>query len=135
MAIGEITQNAAGRDGGELLIVADEAHAGPARQRVGDHGVEVQRGGHAGFVDDEQGARVDGVEPVSGRVIGGRGLPAARLCELHEFGDGVGGSVQILAQDFGRPGGGGEPDDVAAGVAPRGGQGGHRGGFAGACRG
>ena len=67
MAIGEITQNAAGRDGGELLIVADEAHAGPARQRVGDDGVEVQSGGHAGFVDDEQGARVDGVEPVSGR--------------------------------------------------------------------
>jgi hypothetical protein len=93
LCLGEVAQDAAGRDGGQLLVVADEAHAGPARQRVPDHGVQVEGAGHAGFVDDEQGVRTDGVEPVSGRIIGGGRWAAAGVGELDQFGDGVGGSA------------------------------------------
>ena len=43
VGVGEIAQNAAGADRRQLLIVADEAHAGAARHRVSDEGVEVRR--------------------------------------------------------------------------------------------
>lgn len=55
VALGQVAQDTAGRDRGQLLVVADEAHAGPAGKGVGDEGVEVCGRGHAGFVDDEQG--------------------------------------------------------------------------------
>ena len=132
VALGQVAQDAAGGDGGQLLVIADQAHAGPARQRVGDEGVEVGGGGHAGFVDDEQGVRTDAVEPCSGGVIGGGGGAVVGVGELDEFGDGVGGGGEVLGQDFGRAGGGGQADDGAATVAPGGRQGGHGGGFAGA---
>lgn len=135
VAIGEVTQDAAGGDGSQLLVITDEAHTGPACQGVGDHDVEIQRGGHTGLVDDQQGVRVDGGEPFSGRIIGGCGFAGAGFGELDEFGDGVGGSVEVGVENFGRTGGGGQPDHVAAGVAPGARQCGHRGGFPGAGRG
>ena len=49
--LGEIAQHTAGREGGQLLVIADEAHAGTARHGVGDEGVEVQCGGHTGLVE------------------------------------------------------------------------------------
>ena len=75
VGVGEVAQDAAGRDGGELLVVADEAHAGPARERVPDDGVEVERGGHAGFIDDEQGVGTDGGEPFRAGSSAGAGGP------------------------------------------------------------
>lgn len=109
VAIGEVTQDAAGGDGSQLLVITDEAHTGPACQGVGDHDVEIQRGGHTGLVDDQQGVRVDGGEPFSGRIIGGCGFAGAGFGELDEFGDGVGGSVEVGVENFGRTGGGASP--------------------------
>ncbi|ETA89981.1 hypothetical protein O984_24670 [Mycobacterium avium 05-4293] len=117
------------------MVIADEAHAGPARERVGDEGIEVGGGGHAGFVDDEQGVATDAVEPLSGGVIGRCRGAVAGVGELDQFGDRVGRGGEVLSQDFSRAGGGCQPDDGAATVAPGGRQGGHGGGFAGAGRG
>ena len=64
----------------------------------------------------------------------GGGPLAGGLGELDEFGDGVGGGAEVLAEDFGRRRGGGKAHDGAAAVAPGGGQGGHGDGFAGAGR-
>ena len=61
----------AGRDRGQLLVVADQAHAGAAGQGVADDGVEVEGRCLAGFVDDEQGVGADRRRTICGRVVGG----------------------------------------------------------------
>lgn len=106
VGLGEVAQDAAGGDGGQLLVIAGEAHAGPARQRVTDEGVQVDGGGDAGFVDDEQGVRTDAGEPFSGGVVGGSGGAAPGVGELDKFGDGVGGCAEVFGQNFGCAGGG-----------------------------
>jgi hypothetical protein len=50
----------------ELVVVADESHAGSPGQCVADDGVQFDGAGFAGFVDDQQGARANGVEPFAG---------------------------------------------------------------------
>ncbi|SIB28659.1 Uncharacterised protein [Mycobacteroides abscessus subsp. abscessus] len=52
--MGDVAQDTAGTDGGELLIVADEHDGGAAAPRMGDEGIEIQGGGHARFVDQDQ---------------------------------------------------------------------------------
>jgi hypothetical protein len=59
VAVFDVAEDAAGADGGELLIIADQPDAGPAVDGVLDGGVEGQGVGHPGFVDDDQGAPVD----------------------------------------------------------------------------
>jgi hypothetical protein len=60
----DVAEDAAGADGGELLIIADQPDTGPAVNGVVDGGVEGQAVGHPGLVDDHQGASVDVRRPV-----------------------------------------------------------------------
>ena len=104
VACGDVADHPAGRDGGQLLVVADQAHAGSARQRVTDDGVKVEGGRFAGFVDDEQRVRADGLEPFAGGIVGGgRGsaAPVGGFGELNEFGHGVGGDAGVFGENFG----------------------------------
>ena len=128
----DVAQHPAGGDRCQLLVVADEPNAGAAGHGVADDGVQFQGAGLAGFVDDEQRVGPDAVEPVPG------GVPVMFrvVVQPHVFGDGVGGGdADLLAQHFGGRGAGREPDDGAAAVFPRPGEGGHRGGLAGPGRG
>ena len=54
--IGRVSEPAAGADFGELVVVADEEHPTASLDLAGDGVFEGADVGHAGFVDDEQGA-------------------------------------------------------------------------------
>ena len=60
----DVAEDAAGADGGELLIITDQPDTRPAVDGVLDGGVEGQGVGHPGLVDDDQGAPVDVRRPV-----------------------------------------------------------------------
>ena len=82
-------EDAAGGDLGQLVMVADQDHLGADLAGVGDDAVEVDGGGHAGFVDHDDVAggergglveleagereRVDGAPSASSRRRGRRG--------------------------------------------------------------
>jgi hypothetical protein len=60
----DVADHAAGADGGQLLIIAEQPNTcAPADGKL-DGGVEGQRVGHPGFVDDDQGRRPDARGPV-----------------------------------------------------------------------
>ena len=88
---GEVAQHSAGRHRRQLMVVADETHARPARQCVVDDGVEFGGGGLPGLVDHDQCGGVDGVEPDPRGVISTARLVRVGAGQLDEFGDGVGG--------------------------------------------
>ena len=123
MGVGDVAEGAAGADGGELLVVTDQPNTAAASDDEVDGGVKGKGVGHPGLVNHNQGRRPNRPGPVGQVVLdGGPG----------EFGEGVGGAADLIAQ----LGGGGrrrrEPDHSAAGFGPGGGEGLHRGGFAGA---
>ena len=148
--VGDVAQDAAGGDRGELPVVADEPHLAAAGGDVVDRGRQIGGGGHAGLVDQDEGLGVDLLHP-RGRsaVVGvphelGQGVgadllptraprpaaagpwpspPAPRVAGL-----GVDGGAEFLGCDRGR----GEADDGAAGVLPGAGEDLHGGGLAGA---
>ncbi len=91
----DVAQDAAGADGGELLVVPDEADAAAGVDDVADDGVEAEGVGHAGFVDDHQRPGPELFDP-AGRV--------AVLEVPGELGDGVRCSVDLLAESGGRNG-------------------------------
>ena len=80
VGVGDVAQDAAGADGGELLVVADEPDLPAPVQDERDGGVEGEGVGHPGLVDDDQGPRPDLVGPL-GQVAGGQGVD--------ELGEGV----------------------------------------------
>jgi hypothetical protein len=119
----DVAEDAAGADRSKLLIVTDQPHAPTATDHELDSGVEGQRVGHPGLVNDHQGRRADPRSPIRKvAVLQGPG----------ELGQGVGGDAGLLAQDRGRDGGRGEPDHLAAVLGPRQSEGAHRGGLPGA---
>ena len=65
---GDVAQDTAGADRGELLGVADEPDLPAAGGDEGDGGVQGEGVGHPGLVDDHQRARADRVGPV-GQVV------------------------------------------------------------------
>ena len=103
VACGDVADHPAGRDRRQLLVVADQAHAGSAREGVADDGVKVEGGCYAGFVDDEQRVRADGCEPFAGGIVGGGRVRSAvgGFGELNEFGHGVGGDAGVFGENFG----------------------------------
>lgn len=56
---GNVGQDAAGRDGTQLLVVSDEADAGAAVESPADHVVQAKGVGHPSLVDDQHRVRVD----------------------------------------------------------------------------
>ena len=63
----DVAEHAAGGDGRQLLVVADEPHAAPAGEDMGDRHVEVGGAGHTGFIDHQQRVRADAAVPVGAR--------------------------------------------------------------------
>ena len=123
VGVGDVAEHAAGADRGELLVVTDQPDTAAASDDELDGGVEGEGVGHAGLVDHHQGRRPDASDPVGQVVlVGGPG----------EFGEGVGVGVDLVAELRGGGRGRREPDHGAAGFGPGGGEGLHRGGFAGA---
>ena len=57
---GDELEGSAGADGLELSVVTDEANEGASVAGVGGDRGEVARGGHTGFVDEDDVAGVDG---------------------------------------------------------------------------
>ena len=100
---GDVAEDAAGADRRQLLVVADEPDTSAAADDEVDGGVEGDGVGHPGLVDHHQAVGPDRRRPV-GQVVVGDG-PG-------EFGEGVGGGVDLVPQLGGRGGGGGEADDV-----------------------
>jgi hypothetical protein len=79
--VGDVAEDAAAADRGELLIITDQADTRAAIDGELDGGVEGGGVGHAGFVDDHQSRRSDRCRPVRQlAVLEGPG----------EFGEGVG---------------------------------------------
>jgi hypothetical protein len=64
VGVGDVAEDAAGADRGELLIITDQAHTASAIDGELDGSVEGEGVGHAGFVDDHQGRRTDRCRPV-----------------------------------------------------------------------
>ena len=60
---GDVAQDSAGADRGELLVVSDEPDPGASVAAGGDDSVEGGRVGHAGLVDDDDGVRADAADP------------------------------------------------------------------------
>jgi hypothetical protein len=120
---GDVAQDTAGADRGELLVVADEADLTRRGRRT-----------------KSTAASRDRVSAMPASSITTRCPARCRASQSGrsscqgpgELGQGVGGRAELLTQDGGRGGGRGEPDDGAAVLDPRGGQGSHGGGLAGA---
>ncbi|SHQ63950.1 Uncharacterised protein [Mycobacteroides abscessus subsp. abscessus] len=123
--VSDVAQDTAGTDGGELLIVADEHDRGAAAACMGDEGIEVQGGGHARFVDQDQGVVVDPVEPCGHRQRGVRGA-------VHVLGERVCVGADLCAENLSGCCGGRQPEYGSAAVDPCVRQHGHGGGLAGA---
>ena len=122
----DVAQHAAGADCTELLVVADQAHAAAAADDVVDGGGELGGGRSSGLVDEDQGAGADASDPVGSLIVGGVGEAPG------ELGQGVGVARADVAEFLGRLRGGGETEDLAAGVGPGASQHPHGGGLAGA---
>jgi hypothetical protein len=60
----DVAEDAAGADGGELLIITNQPDTRPVVESEPDCGVEGQGVGHAGLVDDDQRCRADTRCPV-----------------------------------------------------------------------
>src|SRR5215204_7190263 len=119
----DVAEDAAGADGGELLIITYQSDTGTESNGELDCGVEGEGVGHAGFIDDQQCRRAD------------RGRPVGRLAMAErpgEFGEGVGADAGLLAKNSGCGSRRGEAEDLAAVLGPGQGDGAHGGGLAGA---
>ncbi len=66
MGGGDVAEYATGSDRGELLVVTDEPDDGAALDGVRNDAVEDEGVGHAGFVDHNQRACLDGSHEVRG---------------------------------------------------------------------
>jgi hypothetical protein len=60
---GDVAQDTAGADRGELLVVPDETHGPAAGDHELDGGGQGQGVGHPGLVDHDQGGRADVPRP------------------------------------------------------------------------
>ena len=118
--MGDQPDRAAGLDGTQLLVIADQPHIGAAAQGVADDLVQGVGARHGGLVDDQDVAGTK-VELTLGET------------ELQGGGDlvqSVRGGVDGLAEFLGGARGGPEGVDPAASRAPRLGEGLHGGGLA-----
>ena len=119
----DVAEHPAGADRGQLLIITDKPDAAAAADDELDGGVQGQGVGHPGFVDDHQAGPADAFRPIRQViVVDGPG-------ELRQRVGRYAGGVAELRR---RGGGRGQPDHVAAAVAPRPSQGAHGGGLPGA---
>jgi hypothetical protein len=101
----DVAQYAAGADGGELAVVANEPQGCAVREGVVDDGCQLQGAGHPGLVDDHEAARTDRLDPVGDGDTGRQ--------RVDEFGEVVrrGHAVaELLAQHPRRRGGGRQAD-------------------------
>ena len=119
----DVAEDTAGADRGKLLIITDQPDTPTATDHELDGGVEGQRVGHAGFVDDHQRRRPDPRSPIR---------QVAVLQRPGELGQRVGADAGLLAKDRSRGGGRGKPDHLAAVLGPGQGEGPHGGGLPGA---
>ena len=55
VGVWDVAKDTAGADRGELLIIADQADLRTTGDEELERDVEGEGGGHAGFVDDDQG--------------------------------------------------------------------------------
>jgi hypothetical protein len=60
----DVAQHAAGADGGELPVVADEPHGRSAGSGELDHGGQLEGAGHTCLVDDHEAPPADRLDPV-----------------------------------------------------------------------
>ena len=89
----DVTQDAAGADRGELLVIADQPDAAPGIEDVADHLEQAQRVGHARLIDQHERALIDaGQVRVGGALVE---VPA-------QLGQCVGGRTGLVAQLLGR---------------------------------
>ena len=97
----DVAEDPAGADRSELLIITNQPDTATPTDHELDSGVEGQRVGHAGFVNDHQGRRPDPRRPIR---------QVAVLQRPGELGERVGADAGLLAKDRGRGGGRGKPD-------------------------
>ena len=119
----DVAEDAAGADGGELLIIADQPDTRP---RSMAYWMAVSRVRVSAIPASSMMIRVAG--PMCGRPVG----QVIVLEAPGEFGQGVGVDAGVLGEDGGCGGGWGEADDLSAGLGPGQGEGAHRGGLSGA---
>ena len=107
VAFGEVAQDAAGGDRRQLLVVADEAHAGAASQRVGDEGVEVAV---EAMPASSTMSRVSELMRSNHRRagIGGRWVAPVVPVSWTSLAMVSVGRPSVFGENFGRAGGGGE---------------------------
>ena len=87
----DVAQDAAGADGGELLIVPDQPHAATTLEDELHRSVQGQGVGHPGLVDHHEGGGVDAGHPV-GELPGAQGV--GELGERVGLGVGLGAHRQ-----------------------------------------
>ena len=123
VGVGDVAEHAAGADRGELLVITDQPDTAAASDDELHGGVKGKGVGHPGFVNHHQGRRPDRGRPVGQVVVAEDQVSLARV------------SVRMSIWSRKDSGGGRrrrEPDHSAAVFGPGGGEGPHRGGFAGA---
>ena len=121
----DVAQDPARADGGELLVVADQAYDAATLGDVSDCGRQLGGGCLAGLVDDDHRVRADLADPARPlrcRFVGeGPG----------QLGQGVGVAGDGLAEFVGGLGGRREADHLTAALGPGVREDAHRGGLAG----
>ena len=129
--LGQVAEDTARGDRGELLVVSDQADAASSLEDTVDHGREILGSDHPRLVDDDEGSRADGRESRHPAVA----RSGRRAVE--ELRDGLGRCAERLTEPLRCDRSGCEPDDVPAATAPGLREGGHRGGLAapGGCQG
>ena len=122
----DVAQHPAGTDGCQLLVVTDETDRAAPRDHEVDDGVQAEGVGHPRLVDDDQSGWADGLRPVGKRAQRGvRQVPG-------QLRHGVGGGLDVRAEDVCCGCGGGQPKNGPSGFGPGSGEGSHGCGLAGA---
>ena len=121
----DVTEHPAGTDRGELLIITDQSHTAAAVHDEADRGIQGERVGHPGLVDDHKSGSADALRPIR-YVSVVDGPSELRQC----LGRRAGGITQLRSRSSGRR----KPEYVAAAIPLRLNQRAHSGGLPGSGR-
>ena len=88
----DVAEHSPSANGGELLVVADEANRGAAFENEADRGVQGEGVGHASLINQHQRA---------GPNVAGDLVFRTALDRMNEFGQRVGGRARLIPQRCG----------------------------------
>ena len=106
----DVAQDAAGADGGELLVVSDQPDAATTSDDEPHNTVKGQGVGHPGLIDHHERGGVDACHPV--------GEPP-RCQGVGELGERVAADAGVLCKDSRRGSRRGQADHLTAILGPR----------------